>query len=144
MLDERPLARVKLILTSREPPAVGTSNRVRVHALRGLTKTEAKHVLDASSGTNNKPPHLPRTDDDIEPLYLEHLLAIDQEADSTSSVDTLANIVEARLQALFPAQRRLLQAIAVTGGGTVSEMGSSLNVRRTSSTPFKHSSTSAS
>jgi hypothetical protein len=58
----------------------------------------------------------------VEPLYVEQHLRWRAEAPNETPPRTLIEIVEARLQALPPAQRRALQAVAVAGASSLDEL----------------------
>jgi serine/threonine-protein kinase len=122
LLSEEPLRGVKILLTSEQAPQMADSDRMPMRQLHGLRRTDAERILEAVATPSRRLPHLPRKDDDIEPLYLEQLLALDVDSDRGANLENLASVIDARVQGLLPDQNRLLQAVAVTGGGTVAEV----------------------
>jgi hypothetical protein len=125
-LGEAPLSGVKMLLTSEQEPRIEHPDKVAARRLCGLSRIDAQRVLQTVAGPSGRPPRLPRDDDDIEPLYIEQLLALHADGEPTRDVASLSSAIDARVQGLLPDQRRLLQAVAVTGGGPETEIAAVL------------------
>ncbi len=82
--------------------------RVARHRLDGWTRARAIERLGGD------PAAITRTDDDIEPMYVDQLGAWTREVGGEPP-ESLAALLEQRLRALTPAAMRTLQAIAVCG-----------------------------
>jgi serine/threonine-protein kinase len=122
LLHGPPIRGFSVLVTGERPPG-GAFSSAPSRALRGLSFAEATAMLARRGGSLR----LPRSDDDIEPLYLAELGRLSA-ADQPSAPASLPDLLAFRVQALPPAQRRLLQAVAVAGGGPLDEL--SLLLRR--------------
>jgi len=90
----------------------------RERALRGLSREDAVRHL----GLLREQAILPRSDDDIEPLYVERIAATGG-ADPYVLPEMLEELIDWQLQALTPGQRRVLQAIAIVGACDIENLG---------------------
>ena len=107
-----PRERLRVILTSeRALPELFA--RCATREIAGLTHEEATRIA-----TDLGLAPLTRFDDDIEPLYLEHLAHWHAETDDAAP-PVLADLLEARVQNLGSHERLALQSLAITGGGPV-------------------------
>jgi serine/threonine-protein kinase len=111
LLRAPPIPRFTVLVTGERSPG-GALGQGETRELRGLTRAEAEQML-ARLG---EPAVLSRSDDDIEPLYVDQLCRLEP-SEQESAPATLLDLVAWRVQGLLPAQRRLLLAVAITGGG---------------------------
>jgi serine/threonine-protein kinase len=98
-------------------PEPFSRDRVMEHELLGISRDQAMRLVgrrDSASGTSDRR---------IEPLYLEQYLQWRLEEPKESAPRGLAEIARRRLDALSPANRRALQAVAVVGASTLEELG---------------------
>jgi Protein kinase domain/AAA ATPase domain len=104
-----------VLMTSEQPPDVGLARRIRGRALRGLSREDAQRLL------GDVP--LPPGTGDIEPLYLDTLrrFRLLQTVDDPPA--TLNDLVAMWLRHLLPAERRTIQALAVTGASSLRQLG---------------------
>jgi serine/threonine-protein kinase len=116
---------MKIILTSERAPSRSFGEHVRVRQLRGLRPDEAERLLNNDDAAGHG--RCPRRDEAIEPLYIEHFRALAIDSEDAPQAQSLTTAVDARLEGLMPSQRRLLQAVAVLGEGTVDDVGSVLS-----------------
>lgn len=102
---------------------------VRDMPLTGLSRADARRLVSRASNAPAVAPADARSSDRlVEPLYLEQFLRWRAENRKTKRdvPATLAALVDDRVQALAPPERRALQAVAVVGGGDVDEIASLL------------------
>ena len=116
MLEATPVPGFKLLVTGERSPG-GILGHAPSQALRGLSRADAEAMLasrhhDAPGG---------RSDDDIEPLYIDQFLRL-KPSERQGAPATLVALAAWRVQGLLPAQRRTLQAVAVTGGGPLERL----------------------
>ncbi len=120
-LEVSPVPGVTVLVTSAHMPTVLQLSGVRERGLRGLSRGGARAML-AALGVQAE---LPRTDDDIEPLYVFQVAAMDP-ADARSLPESLHELVGLRMQGLSVGQRRILQALALVGVQHVESLRSML------------------
>jgi hypothetical protein len=90
--------------------------RVASRELRGFGAREVSAWREAVSALGGEGHRVPvPSENDVEPLYLEHALHCLDDAQPPASLDDL---VAARVNDLLPDERRVLQALAVTGSAT--------------------------
>ncbi len=111
---------IQFVLTSDAAPTIADTTRLAVFAIRGFTREEALAAFAAMTSDPARTLLLADDKDDFEPLYVEHASGLDPE--TRDKPRTLAELFDARLQSLVPAERRLLQTIAVVGGGSLAEL----------------------
>ncbi|UQA59706.1 protein kinase domain-containing protein [Polyangium aurulentum] len=116
LLRGAPIPRFTVLVTGERSPG-GALEGAETRELRGLTRAEAEQML-ARLG---EPVTLTRSDDDIEPLYVDQLCRLDP-SEQEGAPATLLDIVAWRVQGLLPAHRRFLLAVAVTGGGPLDRL----------------------
>jgi tetratricopeptide (TPR) repeat protein len=113
---------LKLLLTSEAPPAADATG-CAVRRLRGITRSGARALLAASSAGSAGPTMeeaLFSEGEEVSPWYVEELLAL--EAGAWATAGGLVDLIDAKIQSLDPAQRRVMQVVAVTGGGALEEV----------------------
>jgi serine/threonine protein kinase len=106
-------AGVSFVMTSLRPPS-GFEN-VEKRELRGFGGQELASWREhlSTAGADGNRVTLPSRD--IEPLYLEHVWF---HLDDDPLPESLDDLVSARVRGLLAAERRVLQALAVTGAAT--------------------------
>jgi hypothetical protein len=110
---------VKVLMTSATLP--GGAAGVMTREVRGLGPTEVAAWVEAAARADQDGRRMTvaRTDA-VEPLYLEHAWAyVEEEAPPPTSLEEL---IAQRIEALFPVERRVLQALAVAGECSVDEL----------------------
>ena len=110
-----------VLVASQHARVVMQLSGVRERALRGLSRDDARGLLTALGG----PDDLPRSDDDIEPLYV-HEIAATGEDDASSLPASLEEAIALRMAALTMGQRRILQALALVGVHHMENLGALL------------------
>ena len=115
---------VVMLLSSEERPPAGAG--ILDRELLGLTREEALALVSPGRGGERDSPGLKGTSRRVEPLYLEQYRRWRAERPDDRAPAGLREIVEARVQELAPAPRRVLQAIAVGGPLTTSQVASLL------------------
>lgn len=115
LLRSEPIPGLRVVVTcERVPPYWAHGERLQKLRLAGLTQEEAQRATVGLS----VPPRLGRRDADVEPLYLEQLVAWEQESEhALPAPSALVDLVEWRLRGLTAGCLRALQAIAISGGG---------------------------
>jgi protein kinase-like protein len=99
---------LSVLLTSERTPDTSFFEGVHERQLLGLS------AADVAPWLGRTPPR----EEDIEPLYVEELLRWINEGRRDDPPASLHELVEARLRALSPSQRSVLQASAVVGAAT--------------------------
>lgn len=113
LLSADPIPNFTVLMTGEHSPG-GAMDRVLSRTMKGLSRADAVLML----GGHRDPASLPRSDDDIEPLYIDQLRRL-KPSEQQGAPASLDRLVAWRVHGLLPAQRRTLQAVAVTGGGPV-------------------------
>jgi hypothetical protein len=121
LLRDEPVPGVLFVTTSKQLPA--PHDAVRAMELPGLSRGEVLRVL-------GRVPQSARRRDGassdamrrIEPMYLDQAARMRAEAPDEEVPHGLLPVVQARLFALPPAHRRMLQATAVVGACTLAEL----------------------
>jgi serine/threonine protein kinase/CheY-like chemotaxis protein len=121
-LQGDPVPGVTALVTSEDAKTVFLHG-ARERALRGLSREEATGML----ASLRQPAVLYRSDDDIEPLYVEQVAAA-KAADAYLLPETLESLVEWHAQSLTLVQRRIVQAIAIVGVYDVDHLGALLRL----------------
>jgi serine/threonine-protein kinase len=116
LLRGPPVPRFTVLMTG-ERSRGGAMDGASTRELRGLSRVEAEQMLARLGG----PVTLSRSDDDVEPLYIDQLYRLDP-SEQEGAPATLLDLVAWRVQGLLPAQRRFLLAVAVTGGGPLDRL----------------------
>jgi serine/threonine protein kinase len=119
-LAEPPVPGFKVVLTSRECPDKSKA----IFDARELHGFGVPAVTEWLTFAGAKSKRIARTDDEVEALYLEYVWSYLSEGAEPPEV--LSELVGARVEGLYPSERRLLQALAVTGGGTMEDMAAIL------------------
>jgi hypothetical protein len=118
---------VVMLLSSEERPPVGSLAGIHDRELLGLSREDAVALVNpVRGGDRDSSPGLKGSTRRIEPLYLEQYRRWRAEHPGDRVPPGLREIVEARIQELAPAPRRVLQAIAVGGLLTASQVSSLL------------------
>jgi len=110
------------ILTSEQcPVAAKPGERVAYRKIEGLSREDAQLALKLHGSR----PEIAPDRDTIEPLFLEHWLAYRREVPGPPP-PTLRDLIKARAELLSPSQVRVLQSIAITGGGALGAIASAM------------------
>jgi serine/threonine-protein kinase len=116
---------VVLLLASEEAPPSASHGGIRDRQLLGLSREDAGALVNplAVRGSDRESvTGLKSSGRRVEPLYLEQYRRWRAERPQERAPTGLREIVEARLQELDPAPRRVLQAVAVAGPVTASQL----------------------
>jgi serine/threonine protein kinase len=121
---------VVMLLASEEcPPSAGANGAIREKQLFGLSREDAAALVNPAraGGGDRESSAGPRSSARrVEPLYLEQYRRWRAERPLERAPTGLREIIEARLQELEPAPRRVLQAVAVGGPITVEQVAALL------------------
>ncbi len=120
-----PIPGFVVLMTRGSAPAPCAT--VRDMPLTGLSRADARRLVNPASATAGRVPATEARGSDrlVEPLYLEQFLRWRAENRSAKEIPTtLRALVESRVHALAPPERRALQAVAVVGSGTAREIAS--------------------
>lgn len=110
-----------VVVTSSEQPPSWPSDRVRALPLLGIPPSDAGRLLgDASTFAG--------LEDPVEPLYVEHLRRLRSQGMDAPPAPDLAGLVEQSILCLSPLEQRVLQSVALTGGGPLDELAAVLEV----------------
>ncbi|MGO8995063.1 MAG: protein kinase domain-containing protein [Polyangiaceae bacterium] len=136
-LQGEPLPKVVMLLASEERPPSAPHGGIRDRELLALSRDDAASLVnplrsarDSSPGRDGSPasgaPQTKASARRVEPLYLEQYRRWRAERPNDRAPTGLREIIEARLQELEPAPRRVLQAVAVGGPITTSQVAALL------------------
>jgi serine/threonine protein kinase len=117
LLRAEPIPGLRVLATcERVPPYWTDGERLQKLRIAGLTQEEARRATAALP----VPPRLGRRDADVEPLYLQQLVAWEEESEhALPAPSALVDLIEWRLRGLTAGCLRALQAVAISGGGPV-------------------------
>jgi hypothetical protein len=126
-IESRAMPGVLFVVSCEAIPTRLVVGTVEAVAVAGLTRLEAKQL--ASGGRASAPPELkPRADSSgaqerrVEPLFLEHYLALRASSGDARPPATLHDMIAARAATLPRDATQVLLALAVVGGATQEEL----------------------
>lgn len=123
LLRAEPITGFMAVMTSEQcPVAAKPGERVVHRKLEGLSRPDAQLALKL----HGSKPEVAPDRDTIEPLFLEHWLAYRREVAGPPPPATLRDLIKARAELLSPSQVRVLQSIAITGGGALGAIASAM------------------
>jgi serine/threonine-protein kinase len=122
VLQSAPVEGVTLVATCRAAPEPKSWGAAHERQLTGLSRRDAETITGDPQATAALP-----EGDDIEPLWAEQLTRILQHGGEPPRTAKLAELIDWRVRALSPPELRVLQAVAVTGGGRPEALGSILS-----------------
>ncbi len=108
-----------LLTTSEEPRAGWPADRVRSAKIEGLSPEDAARLLRQPGGALGRA-------GPVEPLYIEQLRKLRSHDPDADAPRDLESLVERHLDLLPPLERRVVEAIAVTGGGSLDDLAAVL------------------
>jgi serine/threonine protein kinase len=120
-VEATPIDGLVMIMSCEARPAAAVHGGVRDKQLLGLSREDAQKLVARTSVLPGAPSAKNRRGRLIEPLYLEQYLRWRAESRAEKVPAGLVEIIAARLHGLAPAQRRVLQAVAVVGAVSVVE-----------------------
>ncbi len=113
-----------LVMTSERCPTLAPNDRIEHRQIEGLRREEAIHAIGHEMGLHDLARRV--NVNNFEPLYLEHWSVFRAE-NVQPAPESLAGLIAARIKRLRPEQVRALQSLAVTGGGALGAIASSMS-----------------